>query len=486
MDDLSCEMNEKKTFINELTISDDEFDFNSSITEALAQASEELETVQETIDSVNAIKPNCDKTDYALAASIGVLCGVIDIFLVGKPGDSPIGDLSDQWFQNRTIDFAKLCGWKDDGTHSLDSAIRHLERQFNVPYDQRGAGDAGSIIFDLTPDNHHFKSLAHNPTLLGLFFSILDQFANTSHFVSNGELISLNDADGKFELYGNDFPSKLFCAFVNWFGHIISDISGSAGSKGRGMGIPSPLWAWTNDIIAIKRKLSLPVTSFDKSINELALNIYEKGFDIRFQSAQLIPVFINEILVRLFYSVRRLIRYFANTESTQFSFHTMWDACEPFSNATVKRMLTVAHGSFCVVDIGDATINGFAKGAGTFNVAEFVMRLNIVGIGRFAISLYGEANRAIVLYRIEKDAEFAEKEEIIVQAYIDGLKELSQIYDDHELMTFVDDFKNSDMYETAFKKTVALAELRCAPDDKIVHSKDEIDLHFRGDNRDEQ
>ena len=35
-------------------------------------------------------------------------------------------------------------------------------------------------------------------------------------------------------------------------GHLVSDMTGSSGSKGRGMGIPSPLWCWTNDIITIK------------------------------------------------------------------------------------------------------------------------------------------------------------------------------------------------------------------------------------------
>ncbi len=64
---------------------------------------------------------------------------------------------------------------------------------------------------------------------------------------------------------------------VNWLGHLISDISGSSSSKGRGMGIPSPFWSWTNDIITIKRKLNLPVGEFDKSINKLALDIYKQA-----------------------------------------------------------------------------------------------------------------------------------------------------------------------------------------------------------------
>ena len=80
---------------------------------------------------------------------------------------------------------------------------------------------------------------------------------------------------------------------MNWFGHLISDNSGSSGSKGRGMGIPSPLWTWTNDIITIKNKLNIPVMQFDQSVNELALKIYEEGYDVRYQTAQAIPVFIN-------------------------------------------------------------------------------------------------------------------------------------------------------------------------------------------------
>ncbi len=243
----------------ELNITDEKVDYTASIVSALEEAENEMQSLEETIASIQGLKPECDKLDYILAASSGAICGLLDIFLIGKPGESPLGDMTDKWFENRTMDFAKMCGWDGKGEKNLSSAIRHLEMKFKIPYDQRGMGDAASFIFDLNAKNHHFKSLGHNPSLLGLFFSILDQFTNTSHFVSGGELISLQEADGKFELRGNNVPSKFFCAFVNWFGHLISDGSGSSGSKGRGMGIPSPLWTWTNDIIAIKSTLKIPV-----------------------------------------------------------------------------------------------------------------------------------------------------------------------------------------------------------------------------------
>lgn len=468
------------TSILELNITDDGFGFLSSIEIARIAAENELSNLEETIQSVALLKPQCDMLDYALAASSGALCGIIDIFLVGKPGESPIGNVTDKWFSSRTMDFAKFCGWDGKGKNPLSSAIVFLEKKFKIPYDQRGAGDEASIIFDLNPTNHHFKSLGHNPTLLGLFFSILDQFTNQSHFVSGGELISLQNADDKFELRGNSVPAKLFCGFVNWFGHLISDISGSSGSKGRGMGIPSPFWAWTNDIIAIKRQLKLPVSKFDNNLNELALRIYKQGFDIRFQTAQVISVFFNETVVRLVYAVRRMVTYFVTTKEENRSASAMWTACEPFSNPTVKRMLTVAHGTFCLIDLGDATIRGFAAGGGTFNITEFFLRLNIVGVGRFTISLYGEAKRAADIRIAESDAQFARREIIIVDNYLDGLSLLSEIYADKNLVDFVNDLKRSDMYIQAFEKSVKLAEFRKVPEKDILRTKADIDSYFRG------
>jgi len=463
-----------------MSVTDDGLSFTSSIETALISVETEIQSLEETIESVESLRPNCDKLDYALAASSGVLCGIIDIFLVGKPGESPAGDVTDKWFAKRTTDFAKLCGWQGKRDASPSSAIRFLEKKFEIPYDQRGAGDAASTIFGLNPANHHFKSLGHNPTLLGLFFSILDQFTNQSHFVSGGELISLQNADEKFELRGNSVPAKLFCGFVNWFGHLISDMSGSYGSRSRGMGIPSPFWAWTNDIIAMKRKLNIPVSQFDNTINELALSIYKEGYDIRFQAAQVIPVFFNEIIVRLVYSIRRLVKYFVTTEKEERSASAMWRACEPFSNPTVKRMLTVAHGIFCMMDISDATIRAFITGAGTFNITEFFLRLNIVGVGRFTISLYGEAKRFVVIRKAKYEAQFAGREIDIVENYLSGLSLLSELYDDKDLVDFVDDFKNSDMYVQAFQKSVRLAELRKVPDNDTLRTKSDIDSYFGG------
>jgi len=476
-------MEDNNKLVLELKINDNDFDFLSTIEKAQDEANKELSEINKQItdneEMIKKLTPDCDMVDYILATCSGAICGIIDIFLVSKPNQSQFQNLTDKWFEDRTKDFARINGWNND-TDSLESAIRYLEKKFKVPYDQNGMGESGKVFLGLTPDNHHFMSLGHNPSILGLFFSILNQFNNTSSFVSNGELI-IHSSNNSFELQGNDIPSKIFCGFINWFGHIISDISGSSSSTGRGMGIPSPLWSWSNDVIAIKRSLRIPVSDFDKSINELAVEIYKKGYDTRFQVAQMIPVFINELIVRFLYSTRRLIQYFMNNSISDFTFSKLWEKCEPFSNSTVKRMLTVAHGTFCLVDISDAVAQGFIHGAGTFNVKEVVIRLNLPSLGRFSISLYGELDRTIKKTSNANEIKYLKMREIIVNDYIDGLNELSEIYNDNTLSNFVKDFESSDLYIKAFNKSVMLAEKRNVDSDKILRNKASIDNYFNGD-----
>ncbi len=481
----------------DFSVTENGYSFEYSIESSLAEANKELEdidlAIEETIDSIKALTPECDRLDYALAVSSGALCGIIDIFMVAKPGESPLCNITDKWFGDMTERFAKLCGW--DGSindklpvpDSLHSSIEYLEGKFKIPYDQVFPDGATADVLHMYPKNHHFKSLAHNPSLCGLFFSILDQFIDTdastytAHFVSGGELITM-DYKGEFELRGNSTPSKLFFAFVNWIGHIISDNSGSSGSKGRGMGIPSPLWTWMNDVTAVKANFKIERTEFEKDFNDFACELFEKGYDARFQAAQSIPVFINEMLVRLMYSLRRFFKYYSATPKEYRSFIGLWKACEPFSNVTVKRMLTVAHGTFCLLDVGDAVGQGFAKGGGYFNVMEFAMRLNLPGLGRFGISLAGEANRGFKVYRLNKEKWSLEGDRLIIVDHIEGLKLLADAYDDEELLKFINDFENSSAYKEAFRKSVELAKKRGVPTERILKDKTDIDNYFMGGN----
>ena len=474
-------MEASKNISYEISINDESIQYSLSIQSALNQAMMEIDDFEETIISIKGLKVDCDKLDYILGASSGVLCAMIDVVFVGNPKESIGLKNVDKWTSKCVKNFAKYCHPDHRNFDDLASALRFLETTFKIPYDQVGLNGAGREVFNLNPKNHHFKSLPHNLSLLGLIFSVIDQFNNTSHFVSNGDLISLEKAGQGWELKGNNFVAKVFSGVVNWFGHIVSDISGSsssADSDARGMGIPSPLWTWINDLISIKRMAGFETSEMDKAMQELAINIFKNGYDARFQLAQAIPVLINELIVRFIYAVRRFYAYFIETENNKRSFTSLWDRCEPFSNPAIRRVLTVAHGTFCLIDLTDAFLK--SEKGDDFEIDQFVLYLNVVGIGCFAVSLFDEMVFFIKSKKQTKKANDKFKNLGIAKDYVEGLKQLANRYDDKYLLSFLSDFQRNELYVEALSKSEKLAQMRNVPENRILRNKADIDNYFKG------
>ena len=183
----------------------------------------------------------CDKYDYIAAVVCGAIGGMIDIFGVGSPGDSALGTWTDQQVDKAVMAFSRKMGWnpKERNVDNVKSAIGFLERNSRVNYDQRKPGDVNDL-FNIAPKTHHMMSLAHSPDVVGLFFSILNQFASKSTFVVNGRLVTI--FTDTFELKGGNFIMKIMCGVSNWIIHLMSDIAGSSGAHGRGTGIVMPFY----------------------------------------------------------------------------------------------------------------------------------------------------------------------------------------------------------------------------------------------------
>ena len=132
----------------------------------------EIERVEAKIIAQKGAK-SCDKYDYLTAVGCGVVAGLVDSFFVGMPGESKLGGWTDAQVDKAVMNFAKICGWTPHAgkENSVSSAIGFLERNFRVNYDQKNSVEAGTP-FKMSPSNHHMKSLAHSPDIVGLFFSI--------------------------------------------------------------------------------------------------------------------------------------------------------------------------------------------------------------------------------------------------------------------------------------------------------------------------
>lgn len=303
----------------------------------------------------------CDKWDYIIAASCGTLSGFIDVFFVGMPGASKLGNITDDAAKKLVAQFAELSGWKGPKGDSdpTRSAIGFLERIFKVNYDQRHNGDVDNL-FSMSASNHHLKSLAHSPSPIGLFFSILNQFTNTSTFVGDGQLITINTQT--FELQGSGALGKIFSGFCNWIGHIMSDCAGASGSANRGSGVPIPFF----ELFQFAEVGNIGEEK--KTIAEISVKIFEKGYDARFGAAMAVPVLVNELLIRVTWVLKR--RYYQKMN---------WKECLPSTTQpSLRRMLVVGYGCLCLVDLGDAALKSGGE------PVQMLLRMNLVAWTRFA------------------------------------------------------------------------------------------------------
>lgn len=292
----------------------------------------------------------------------------MDIFLVGKPGDSKLQNFMD-YNEEKIVKFAaKISGYKRDST---EGAVNYLENKFWVPYDKTTINEIG-----MDENNHHLLSLAHSNDIVGLLFAILDTRLSIKktienngilyrvvsctynkspetieqikknkniHFIFGDKLVRLiepitfqrgtkkgnekeiEDVSNKclykvlYEICkDNDEPkTTVMCivfGFVLWLLHLYSDRIGAASTvkkEGRGTGIAAPFQElFANvDVSFADKLLNAGEEKLHKAANYIGKEMFEKGFDNRFFKTQKIPVLINEYITKILFIVKEIFYY---------------------------------------------------------------------------------------------------------------------------------------------------------------------------------
>ena len=411
-----------------------------------------------------------DQGDYVIAAFCGVVTGLVDILFVGGPGKSvlPISQgrtlesLTNEKIEQIVMKFSQFCWEKDEPLRNsireknipkaikddllkkagiptqqskikkpqtLQQCIQYIENKFGINYDARYAKDLKSSVKNgveisvnsdnplaekLSTSNHHLRSPAHSFDLLGLVFSIIDQFTGKTTLFRDGKIISFLPAEGskaaQFELRGNNFIEKIICAVVNWFGHCMSDVAGSNSSTEGGAGLPIPGFELFQFLGAYN-----PTAGAENigsvTIADFTTKMFEKGYDFRFGITMSIPVVLNDALVRTCYAIRRY-----------FYFHLPFEDCIPFNGGPfykhqpeLRRMLLVAHGVLCAFDATGAIVAG-AKDcmiSAALNLNYFAwIRLTQLGISEVrAIYRQNHIDLQLVITKTNEEWE---------QLYLDG------------------------------------------------------------------
>ena len=377
--------------------------------------SENLREVVE-VDWTDNVK-KADRTDYLLAITSGAIAGLIDSFFVGKFSL----ELANEWGCDKTNKFvmsvASLKGYKGD---ELSGAIAFMERKFPIAADSKTADFGGGL-------QHHLRDFSHHFSLCGLMCSIFTQFSSKVVGTdTNGKLLIVDVTDKRF--IGENFAEKVLFGIVHWFFHMVSDMDGSKSTAGKGTGIPGP-------ILSLVKEASVLPFFRDKKIGEEELHVWvsklfngtllakrdKNGeiikpvkFDLRSEigilhefGRQSVPVLINECLVRSMYFLRRLNIAISEAEVHSVSDLKDIDTAEilPFNNRVIRRMVTVASGTFLAVDSIDAAIKSAIKNKeiNPKTFVDFAVNINYVGIGRFVIAC--KADGSIVAEDIREEKE---------------------------------------------------------------------------------
>ena len=248
------------------------------------------------------------------------------------------------------------------------------------------------------------------------------------------------------DLIGKDLPSKLTIGFMNWIFHMISDIAGSSGSiaKGKyGTGLPGPF------VSLLKELSAFPFFSHKENENDFCIwtsKLFngtllskrdENGkiipdsvikFDFRAElgvlyelGRQALPVIINECIVRVSYFIRRLVGEFKQkniSSLNDFINKIDWKKTLPFNNRTIVRMMTIASGTFVAVDAADAAIRSALKSGAepTTFLANMVLRINFVGIGRFVIAIGTDAYMGYKKGKLRNEHMYRQTEQIMLSS----------------------------------------------------------------------
>lgn len=370
-----------------------------------------LEVINARVNELNVdidrLTNHADGIDYTVAVASGIIAGIIDSVWVGEFSIDRANEWGGDKVDNFVVKIAQSKGYKGD---DLAGAVQYLEEQFPIAAD-KATNDFGGGL------QHHLRDFSHHPTPVGLFFSLLTQFTGKVYGTDVAGVFKVAPlGEAGFCLIGKNLPEKLTFGVVNWFFHMVSDMAGSSGSirAGKlGTGLPGPIVSLLKEISALPIFRNLNEKGYkefsvwiSKLFNGTLLGKRDENgnlieavqFDLRTEigvahelGRQAVPVIVNECIVRGFYFVRRLFSEIKENDIKTVSDlqHINWKNTLPFKNRTVIRMLTISTGTFTAFDVADAAIR-----SGGFNAA-CVLRINFVGVGRFAIAIGSDISMGV-------------------------------------------------------------------------------------------
>ena len=348
--------------------------------------------------------------DYVVAAASGILMGALNVLWQQDLDLADARRLGDEKIEKIVIGAAQRVGLNKDNP-SIADAIRFLEKSSPFVGDKLTAAFGGGL-------QHHLRDFSHHPSPVGLVCSILMQFTGKGFgTATDGSFLIVDLPREALKDLGSNTEEKFLYGTLNWVLHLISDMAGSSATPGAGTGIPGPLLSFLKEASALPffRDLSIGHEGKMRTLSQWISKAFngtllkdEDGNPLRFDLrtevglasqilTQVPAVLANECIVRGFYTITRFIDELRRCDVTSVNDLVRINPANflPFNSRALARMLTVASGSFVVINTSIAAVRAVVEGSASGGVGAvplFFMRLNYVGIGRFAFALWADSS----------------------------------------------------------------------------------------------
>ena len=419
--------------------------------------------------------------DYVVAAASGTLMGALSVLWQKDLNLAEAHKLGSDKIEKIVIGAAQRTGI-DKENPSIEDAIRFLEKTFPFVGDKLTATFGGGL-------QHHLRDFSHHPSPVGLVCSILMQFTGKGFGTATDGSFVIVDLPAETlkdrMLFGRNTEEKFLYGTLNWVLHLISDMAGSSSTPGAGTGIPGPLLSFLKEASALPffRDMSIAhdgkVATFSqwvsKAFNGTLLKDQDGNplrFDLRTEVglasqilAQVPAVLANECIVRGFYTITRFIDELRRADVSSVKDLGCINPSRflPLNSRALTRMLTVASGAFVIINTSIAAVRATVEGAASGEVGAvplFFMRLNYVGIGRFAFALW--ADSSYIYEDVEKWWEQYQKSEkgTEVAVYAPLGQDVQRVLDSLLMVWLEDDCRRENKEDKRARKEIQIGAWR--------------------------
>ena len=390
--------------VNYEKIDTDHYSFTFDFGDDVKFRMDESERTAETTDFIDiefdsSVKES-EKTYYSIAAASGILLGLLSTLHLSEEKLASINKFKEGDWKPIIISVAQVAGYKKTdykgaSKYLVDHAVRKAEKNSKV--------------------KEALTVLAEHPSIAGLVFSVLTQFAGKKIVVTDSGIIKKSKLPDYY-IIGSNNAEKIVCAFLYWLfslgmekaeckfrildemkyipnalRKVIKEFTGFSFFEKASTSYSRAEEAFSQWLSGLIKNAGLSDDEGEKKDN-LYIAIIKVMLDLAGDSY---PVLINECIVRSAYILLRLCSEVK--ERNISSFEQLEEipvfSLIPTDGRVLSRMCLISSGAFVGGNIAGAALKALKeRKAGDRNFKEvFLSEINFAGLGRFLFACVADS-----------------------------------------------------------------------------------------------